>query len=175
MTKRAIHKKLAWLAVGSLLALAAFGSSVGAVSAHDSNPCATQLPTSLLTPIASCDPCDQVQVSNDGGHDGDACDPCASIAPATISPASQQSHEPEETEHPKPTCAPTAAPTLAPSPTPVPSFTGGAGGVTDQPTLPPTDRSGGIANVSDSLGLVLMLMAAALAGLMVLTPARRRR
>lgn len=37
------------------------------------------------------------------------------------------------------------------------------------------DRSGGLANVSDSLGLVLMLMAGALAGLMVLTPARRRR
>ena len=70
---------------------------------------------------------------------------------------------------PSPTVAPTAAPTAAPS------FTGGAGGVTDQPPLPPTDRSGGLANVSDSLGLVLMLMAAALAGLMVLTPARRRR
>lgn len=52
-----------------------------------------------------------------------------------------------------------------------PAPTSGAGGS----TLPPTDKISGTSGTSDSLGLVLMALAAALASVLVLMPARARR
>jgi hypothetical protein len=102
----------------------------------------------------------------------------------TPTPTPTPPGQPTPTPTPTPGGAtPTPTPTVAPTaggatPTPTAAPTGGSGSETATPerTLPPTDILAGDAQPSpDSWRLVLVAIAGLLAGILVLTPNRRRR
>lgn len=99
---------------------------------------------------------------------------------ASPSPSESESASPSPSKTPKPSesASPTPTPTHTASPTPTPTHSGGVGGETGTPhaTLPPTDTVDAQAQpASDTWRVLLLILAAMISALLLLTPSRSSR